>query len=951
MKELEILTPEERLSRVGAEGGAVSELLLAMAEETRALVLEDAARALEHGRLVDELAQRVGDDRVKVMTKMALAHAMSSTNRFNEAIDLLADAERIANDSGRTFDQARIRLNLLQPLARLGRIDEALEAAEEARERFVALGELVWAAKTDFNVGNIHRIRDDPRTALAHLDHARPHLLDEPMILAQLESNRADVLMDLNEFVQAERAFGSAIEAFERAGSRRAEAIVHGNLADMLARQGRLKEAVRHYELARRQFEHDAAAGDMARLDAERADALASIGATDEAVQAFERALPLLETSGLAFERARGTLGLGRALLQAGRVEQAERMLGEADRQFEKLGHRTGMGMTRVLRSTAHLARGDPVGAESLAVEAGTLLEDRPSESALAVRVRALAALERGDLEAAEKHLEAAFASAQRVGVAPLMAELHHLRARILRARGEGQACLSEFDRALVQVERLRGSFGADRLRNAVVGTRMRIYEDTIEASLDFGGDKAVRLAFDTVERARGRALLDATQGGVDLGEDLAAARPDSHEAALVQELASRRASLNALYAVLDAGLGTGGVGGGGGAVSLDEWRGQLRECEDRIAELEQRLAATRSAGAIFGSPIELPAAQGLLDEESALVEYFATGGRLMAFVVRREGAEVFRDLADLADVEELTAALMFQIRRALARSAGDPRRADRMEPDARRALGRLYEAILAPISGAIAGVHRLVFVPFGPLHAVPFHALHDGQEYLVERVRVRYAPSASVLRSLRTSAAEASSDRRGALIVGVPDEAAPGIEAEVRSISDALPGSALLMDPEATLASLRERCRGVELIHLACHGSFPAGRPMAAALRLSDGWMTVRDIFGLELGGSMVTLSGCETARAAVSGADEVYGLARGFLVSGAAGLVASLWSAHDLTTRELMSRAYGLWSELGARTPAALFDALTLAQRELLGQRPHPALWAPFCAIGDPT
>ena len=68
----------------------------------------------------------------------------------------------------------------------------------------------------------------------------------------------------------------------------------------------------------------------------------------------------------------------------------------------------------------------------------------------------------------------------------------------------------------------------------------------------------------------------------------------------------------------------------------------------------------------------------------------------------------------------------------------------------------------------------HLVFVPHGLLHYVPFHALHDGESYLVDQYTISYAPSASVYAVCQ----DKQVNREGpALLLGVPDAQAPLIE------------------------------------------------------------------------------------------------------------------------------------------------------------------------------
>ena len=68
------------------------------------------------------------------------------------------------------------------------------------------------------------------------------------------------------------------------------------------------------------------------------------------------------------------------------------------------------------------------------------------------------------------------------------------------------------------------------------------------------------------------------------------------------------------------------------------------------------------------------------------------------------------------------------------------------LSPLARRHLTWLHEALIAPLPPSIGGYRKLVIAPHDALYYLPFHAFHDGEQYLIERFAVQYAPSASVL-------------------------------------------------------------------------------------------------------------------------------------------------------------------------------------------------------------
>src|SRR4029078_13685526 len=55
--------------------------------------------------------------------------------------------------------------------------------------------------------------------------------------------------------------------------------------------------------------------------------------------------------------------------------------------------------------------------------------------------------------------------------------------------------------------------------------------------------------------------------------------------------------------------------------------------------------------------------------------------------------------------------------------------------------LRELYGALIAPIRDRLQAA-PLVFVPHDALHSLPFHALFDGQRFLIDQFTVSSAPS-----------------------------------------------------------------------------------------------------------------------------------------------------------------------------------------------------------------
>jgi CHAT domain-containing protein len=261
----------------------------------------------------------------------------------------------------------------------------------------------------------------------------------------------------------------------------------------------------------------------------------------------------------------------------------------------------------------------------------------------------------------------------------------------------------------------------------------------------------------------------------------------------------------------------------------------------------------------------------------------------------------------------------------------------------AQQALADLYAELIAPLAGRLDMImgrpRRLVVVPHGLLHQIPFHALCGGGRTLLDDFEITYAPSTTAL----TTEQPVAPRNGGALVVGVADPLIPRVSQEVAAVARHLAGAELLSDEQASLRALRELAPGRAVLHLACHGLFRSDNPIFSALRLSDGWLTAADIARLDLRGALVALSACESGRGRVYDGDEVVGLTRAFLAAGARTLLVSHWLVHDETAAALMEIWY---AEMQAGQSAAA--ALRTAQLAIRERSPHPYYWAPFFLVG---
>ena len=547
-----------------------------------------------------------------------------------------------------------------------------------------------------------------------------------------------------------------------------------------------------------------------------------------------------------------------------------------------------------------------------------------PLEAAQALLLAAWAALPTGNAALAAELAGRVLGYATAEQLPALQYQAHWLLGARDAQAGALAAAWQQYEAALRALEALQGrvmlAYRAD-----FVGDKQRLYEEFVGLALR--SDRPVD-ALLLAERAKSRVLLDLIAYRLDLRVDVG----DPADAVLAATLLERRAERDALYHQL----------------TFDPEAPRRPEAtQQHLQELEQQIGATwhqlltRSAGyarqaAQWQVYVDDPRPH--LERDTLLIEYFAIDDALLAFVVDRTRVRVQPLDAALPAVQQWLQRLWLNLR-SVQRAGPDQRAA--LTRNALGVLQRLDALVMAPLRPLLGEASHLVIVAHGPLHYLPFAALHDGERYLVERRTVRLLPGASFLGFAAADPAVGG----GALTVGHSfDGLLPETTAEARAIC-AQAGGTLLLEAAATRAAVSAAAPASRLIHLATHGEFRPDNPLFSGLALADGWLTTVDIFNWRLRASLVTLSACQTGRSVVGGGDELLGLMRAFLAAGAASLVGSYWAVDDTSTRRLMTHFYnGLLQGIGKS------EALRAAQLALLGQPElsHPFFWAPFFLVG---
>src|SRR5262249_8680279 len=154
---------------------------------------------------------------------------------------------------------------------------------------------------------------------------------------------------------------------------------------------------------------------------------------------------------------------------------------------------------------------------------------------------------------------------------------------------------------------------------------------------------------------------------------------------------------------------------------------------------------------------------------------------------------------------------LEFHFSRMAADPAAAAARAGLLLSNIEGHLKGLHAILVKPLEDFIGSFRSLVFVPSDFLHYLPFHALFDGSLYLADRFTISYAPTATIFK-LFSDRQDPSNGQ--ALLMGVPDEAAPLILEEIESVRSVLPNARTFVGAEATRERLRSEMANAGTIH-----------------------------------------------------------------------------------------------------------------------------------------
>ncbi len=548
-------------------------------------------------------------------------------------------------------------------------------------------------------------------------------------------------------------------------------------------------------------------------------------------------------------------------------------------------------------------------------------------------------------------------------------------KARALAQQGMTNEAVNTYEEGLSLQEKVRKQTGLSEMKKSLMEMVYGFYEQATVYMLE---NNYHERAFKYAESMKARVFLDQLAEGlveVERGVD--------------PELKRLRDSLEERLYMLGKQRSAEAREKNPDATKLGALQAEIEKLEKDLEEVKKqiRLKNPVYASVHYPEPITVEELRHkVLRKDEAVLEYLVSKDRVYCFVVTQDGYEAVKLTITSDDLQQKAETF----RQDLTTSP------DRFS---RRAATQLYEALIKPLEPYVRD-RTLIVIPDGVLAKLPFEALvlktEERAFYLIEKHRIQYVQSASVLSMLRTQyKQEGVSDRligfgdpvydydsfiagkpeygddarggRGLSVTGrraLSDYTRAGGELkrlrgsgeEVRTIGELFRAKGSEAKPLLRLDARKEAAKSKEMegygyIHFSAHGILDAKFQAIALSQIpgesEDGLLTLNEIMNSRYHAHLVVLSACQTGLGRMERGEGVTGLTRAVMYAGSPAVVVSLWSVSDIGTKELMNKFYTNLLAGGMSKAEALRTAKLNMLKDSRYLRPF--FWSAFVMYGE--
>jgi CHAT domain-containing protein/Tfp pilus assembly protein PilF len=941
--------------------------------------LGEKTTALEYYNQALPIFRSLGNRLLEATTLNNIGRVYSALGEKTKALEYYNQALPIQRAVRNRSGEARTLNNIGLVYSALGEKTKALEYYSQALPIQRAVSDRSGEATTLNNIGLVYSALGEQTKALEYYNQALPirRAVSDRSGEATTLQNIGAVYSDLGEKTKALEYYNQALPIRRAVSDRSGEATTLQNIGAVYSDLGEKTKALEYYNQAlpirRAVSDRSGEATTLQNIGA----VYSALGEKTKALEYYNQALPIQRAVRNRSVEATTLNNIGLVYSVLGEKTKALEYYNQALPIQRAVSNRSGEAATLNSIGAVYSDLGEQTKAleyYSQALPIQRAVSDRSGEATTLNNIGAVY-YDLGEQTKALEYYNQALpiqrAVSNRSGEATILGNL----AVLYGAQNKLTDALQNINAAIQIIESLRSELKNDALKTSYFASVQGYYQFKTDLLMQLHQQQPTKgydaQALETGDQSRARVLRELLiQANANIKKDIS---PDllKQEQILNQTIDAKEARLVQLSSQPDK------------ASQLPTLNQEIATLYAQRDDLKNTIRATNPAYANlqYPKPTTLAQIQQQLDPDTLMLQYSLGEKESYLWVIGQTTLKTYI-LPKRTDIEKTVTTF----RKELTAQLPAPKSAT-----------QLTQQILGPAAGDL-GNKRLVIIPDGILHTIPFAALNtpNSATYnpLLTQHEITNLPSASTIAILRTTVATKPRAPKTLAILADPiftkaDDRLTGKTIQTngnmdmgeqqariragRSLEDIdrLPGTAseakgilALVPPQDSTSAFgfdasydwitSPKISQYRYVHLATHGFFDNDKPALSSIILSSfdakgndrkAFLRFPDLFNLNLPTELVVLSACETGLGNDVPGEGLVGMTRGLMYAGALRVAVTLWKVEDQATSDLMQDFYkNLWQS--KKSHAA---SLREAQLNMWKQGKAPYYWAAFTLQGE--
>jgi len=549
--------------------------------------------------------------------------------------------------------------------------------------------------------------------------------------LANIYSAKGSVYFKTGNNSKAMEVYGKAITFYEKVGDPRGQGNVFENLGRIHFYTGNNIKALEMCDKALHFFEKAEEPVGQGGIYKTRGDIYSRIGTYSKALEMYDKAFSFFEKIG--YHTGQGDIyrSKGGIYLYTEKKLNAMNMFDKALELYKKVGNQTGQGNVFGSMGELYFKTGD--NSKALKMYENALIYflkvgDLRGQSNI-FKGKGDIFFGLGNFSEALDMYEKALLLYEKIGDIRSESNTLYGKAKIFSKLGKKSDAINLFERSILELEKYRSQTAIAELKKTLMEMVYERYEGTVLFMLE---NKFYDKVFKYAEAMRARVFLDQmAEGLVRLGKGL---KPELKE--------NRDKLVGKLSALSRQMQETGGKE----EKKLLELKEEYRRVESQFENLliKIRLDNPLYAAVNYPQPVSVRDLQkDVLKKGETVLSYFISLGKAYALIVSREKFRVKQLKVNEREINGYVDRYLHSIKENNANEMN-------------RFGSKLYEKLFKPLEKYLKKSRDIIIVPSGKLETIPFESLIVNKKkqgrpvYLLEKYRIKYLQSASLLSILR---------------------------------------------------------------------------------------------------------------------------------------------------------------------------------------------------------